>query len=634
MKSAQEVAFPEFVSTLAICIVFSPLFLLSGTAAFIFIPLGLAVVFAMIASYILSRTLVPSLASLMLKELDSTHREDGPFAQISNVVERGLDSIERLLVSLLSLFIRHKTLPIAGLVAALLLGGVAAVNVGREFFPQADAGMIRVYLRADPGLRLDETAAVFADVQRAVRAIIPENEVAFVTENIGAPEAINLAWVQSGVIGSFDGEMLIQLKGGLGRTAEHIQSIRRMLHKDFPELIFYFVPADATAQTLAGSAQADFEVRVIGRDTSGNAEIARDLADAIREIPGASDVVTRQVRNLPAYNLEINRVRALQLGVTPQDAASAVLTALGAAGTVSPNFWADPAVAASYTVQIVAPPARLATTDQLLNTPVQPAAGGPALPLRSIASLQIRQLPANIDRYMLQPTTTILANASERDIGSVHVDVEKAIAHVSPRLKPGNRIEVAGQAQSMANAYSEMLSGIALAAVLVYLIMVVNFQSWLMPLIAMGTQPVAISGALFALWVTGTPLSVPALTGFIMVIGVASANSVLVTSFARDRLVAGADPVTAAIEAAETRLRPVLMTAIAMIVGTIPLALGLGEGGEQNAPLGRAVVGGLVFGTAATLTFVPVLFALLVRRREVPPSDGEQTRSMSAAAHV
>ncbi|MBY0226193.1 MAG: efflux RND transporter permease subunit [Hyphomicrobium sp.] len=620
LRSAQEVAFPEFVSTLAICIVFSPLFLLTGTAAFIFIPLGLAVVFAMIASYVLSRTLVPSLAFLMLKEHDPAHPEQGHLVRLSRVVGRGLGAVERLLVAILKLFVRYKALPVAGLAAALSLGAFAAVNMGREFFPQADAGMIRVYLRTEPGSRLEETAAVFADVQRAVREIIPEAEVAFITENIGAPEAINLAWVQSGVIGSFDGEMLIQLKGGRGRTAEHAEAIRRMLQARFPKLTFYFVPADATAQTLAGSAQADFEIRLIGRDAGGNAEIARDLSEAIKQIPGASDVVTRQVRNLPAYNLEINRVRALQLGVTPQDAANAVLSTLGASGTVSPNFWADPAISASYTVQIVAPPARLTTTDQLLNIPVQPAAGGPTLPLRSIASLQIRQLPANIDRYMLQPTTTILANAAGYDIGSVYRGVEKAIAQVTPRLKPGNRIEVAGQAQSMTQAYAEMFGGIALAAVLVYLIMVVNFQSWLMPLIAMGTQPVAISGALFALWATGTPLSVPALTGIIMVIGVASANSVLVTSFARDRFKAGVDPVTAAIDAAETRLRPVMMTAIAMIVGIIPLALGLGDGGEQNAPLGRAVVGGLVFGTAATLTFVPVLFALLVKRRAAPPS--------------
>lgn len=617
LKSAQEVAFPEFVSTLAICIVFSPLFLLTGTAAFIFIPLGLAVVFSMAASYLLSRTLVPSLALLLLCERNEVREEKGGLSRVSVGVERFLSGIEQILVRTLKLFIRYKALPLAGLAFALSLGTFAGVNLGREFFPQSDAGMIRLYVRSEPGSRLEATAAVFADVQRALREIIPDGEIDFVTENIGAPEPINLAWVQSAVIGSFDGEILIQLKGGLGRTAEHVRSIRTMLHDRFPDLAFHFLPADATAQTLAGSAQADFEVRVIGRDP-GNGEIASDLSRAIKAIPGAADIVMRQVRSLPSYNLEIDRVRALQLGVTPQDTAGALLSALGVSGTVLPNFWADPVISASYTVQIVAPPARLATTDQLLNTPVQPVGGGASVPLRSIASLQMRRIPANIDRFMLQPTTTILANATGRDIGAVHRDVEKAIAEISSRLKPGNRIEVAGQAQSMTQAYEEMLGGIALAAVLVYLIMVVNFQSWLMPLIAMGTQPVAIAGALFALWLTGTPLSVPALTGIIMVIGVSSANSVLVTSFARDRFVAGHDAVSSAIEAAETRLRPVLMTATAMIFGIIPLALGLGEGGEQNAPLGRAVIGGLVFGTAATLTFVPVLFALLLGRRAGP----------------
>jgi multidrug efflux pump subunit AcrB len=631
LKSAQEVAFPEFVSTLAICIVFSPLFLLTGTAAFIFIPLGLAVVFAMAASYVLSRTLVPSLAYLLLHERDEAPVEQGALARVAAAAGRFLASIERLLVRILKLFIHHKSLAIAGLLFALFIGAFAGINLGREFFPQSDAGMIRLYLRSEPGSRLEETAAVFADVQRALREIIPDEEIDFVTENIGAPEPINLAWVQSGVIGSFDGEILIQLKGGLGRTAEHIRSIRTMLHERFGNFSFYFLPADATAQTLAGSAQADFEVRVIGRDP-GNGEIASDLSRAIKAIPGAADIVTRQVRTLPSYNLEIDRVRALQLGVTPQDAAGALLSALGVAGTVVPNFWADPVIAASYTVQIVAPPARLATTDQLLNTPVQPVGGGASVPLRSIASLQMRRIPANIDRFMLQPTTTILANAAGRDIGAVHRDVEKAIAEISPRLKPGNRIEVAGQAQSMTQAYSEMLGGIALAAVLVYLIMVVNFQSWLMPMIAMGTQPVAIAGALFALWLTGTPLSVPALTGIIMVIGVSSANSVLVTSFARDRFAAGRDAASAAIEAAETRLRPVLMTATAMIIGIVPLALGLGDGGEQNAPLGRAVIGGLVFGTAATLTFVPVLFALLVKRRAMPGGNDWHGQATTEAA--
>lgn len=634
LKSAQEVAFPEFVSTLCVCIVFLPLFLLSGTAAYIFVPLALSVVFAMAASYILSRTLVPSLASLMLHTHAPGTGESGSLTHAAGGMRRLLDALERMLASLLRTFIRFKVLPLLGLAAGLAIGVYSATHIGREFFPKADAGMIRVYLRGAPGTRLEDTARLFADVQREVRSVIPVRKIAFITENIGAPESINLAWVESSNIGSFDGEMLIQLNEAQRGTHAYEQAIRSMLQEKFPRLTFYFRPADATSQTLAGSAQGDFEIRFIGRDAPGNAEAARDLTEMIRNVPGAADIAPRQVRNLPAYHLEIDRVRALQLGVTAQDAASTLLSALGVTSTVAPSFWADPAIGASYVVQVVSPPAKLTEIDQLLNIPVQAQGGAGSVPLRAVASLQMKQIPANIDRYMLAPTTTILANAAGRDIGSVYDGVAAAISNVAPRLKPGNRIDVAGQAQSMTQAYSEMLGGIALASVLVYLVMVVNFQSWLMPAIAMGNQPIAISGALFALYVTGTPLSVPALTGLIMVIGVSTANSVLVTSFARDRLDAGESPMQAALEAAEIRFRPVIMTATAMIVGILPLALGVGEGGEQNAPLGRVAVGGLIFGTAATLTFVPVLFALLTKPRHKAENEPPSKAAGEALAHA
>jgi multidrug efflux pump subunit AcrB len=629
LKSASEVAFPEFVSTLAICIVFSPLFLLTGTAAFVFIPLALSVVFAMMASYLLSRTLVPTLATLMLSPSVSHHAHGkGLLGRLSFAVDRLLSVLEQVVAAIARLLLRWKIIPIAGLLFALSLGAISATKLGREFFPETDAGMMRIYVRAQTGLRLEETAGTFADVQREIREIIPSDEVKFVAENIGSPEPINQAWVESGVIGSFDGEILVQLAAKHAPTAMYVAKIRDMLKQKFPTLVTYFRPADATSQTLAGAAQTAIEVRLIGRDGLGNGEIARDLMARMRQIPGAVDIAMRQVRDLPSYYLEIDRVRALQIGVTPQDAATALLAALGASGTVSPNFWVDPAQGASYTVQVVAPPSNLTSLEQLLNTPVRPSVGGQPVTLRSFASLQLRNIPANIDRTTLQPTTTILANTQGRDLGSVYADVVAAIDQLRPRLKPANRIEVAGQAQSMEQAYSEMLGGLLMAAVFVYLVMVVNFQSWMMPLIAMGGLPVAISGAMFALFVTGTPLSVPALTGLIMVIGVSTANSVLVTSFARDRLLEGAAPAAAAVEAAETRLRPVLMTATAMIVGILPMALGHGEGGEQNAPLGRAVVGGLIFGTCATLTFVPFLFSTLAgigRKHEtaepVPEAD-------------
>ncbi len=621
LKSASEVAFPEFVSTVSICIVFSPLFLLTGTAAFVFIPLALAVVFAMAASYVLSRTLVPTLASMMLSP--GAHHSGG------SIIDRLLSLLERIVEGIATVLLRWKILPILGLTFALTLGAFSAVHLGRQFFPETDAGMMRIYVRAPTGTRIEGTAEIFADVQRAIREVIPPEEIGFVAENIGSPEPINLAWVDSGVIGSFDGEILIQLAASHAPTPVYVGEIRRLLQQRFPELVFYFRPADATSQTLAGNSQTAIEVRLVGRDMAGNAEIARDLMARMREVSGAVDIAMRQVRDLTSYYLEIDRVRALQIGVTPQDAATALLAALGASGTVSPSYWADPAQGASYTVQVVAPPVNLTSLEQLLNTPVRPSAGGDTIPLRAFASLQIRKIPANIDRTTLQPTTTLLANVEGRDIGGIYGDILKLVNEARSRLKPGNRIEIAGQAQSMDQAYGEMLGGLALASVFVYLVMVVNFQSWIMPGIAMGGLPVAISGALFALFITATPLSVPALTGLIMVIGVSTANSVLVTSFARDRLLHGETPRQAAIDAARTRLRPVLMTATAMIIGILPMALGHGEGGEQNAPLGRAVVGGLIFGTCATLTFVPFLFSVFAglgsrKREQHEPNQANQ----------
>lgn len=631
LKSASEVAFPEFISTVAICIVFSPLFLLTGTAAFVFVPLALAVVFAMAASYVLSRTLVPTLASMMLKP-GPHHAPSGAFGIVSRGVDRLLSRLEGVVGTIAGILRKWKILPVAGLVLALMLGGFSATHVGREFFPETDAGMIRIYLRAETGTRVEETAAILADVQRDIRGLIPENEIGFIAENIGSPEPINLAWVESGVIGSFDGEMLIQLADNHAPTAGYVHAIRAMLKERFPKIVAYFRPADATSQTLSGTAQTVIEVRVIGRDTGGNAEIGKELMAEMRAVPGAVDVAMRQVRDLTSYYLEIDRVRALQIGVTPQDAASALLAALGASGTVSPSYWADPTGGVSYTVQVVAPPMNLTAFEQLLNTPVRPSAGGATVPLRAFASMQLRKIPANIDRTTLQPTTTLLANVEGRDLGSVYGDISQLVEAVRPHLKPGNRIVIAGQAQSMDQAYGEMLGGLAMASIFVYLVMVVNFQSWIMPGIAMGGLPVAISGALFALYISGTPLSVPALTGLIMVIGVSTANSVLVTSFARDRLHEGETARQAALDAARTRLRPVMMTATAMIIGILPMALGHGDGGEQNAPLGRAVIGGLVFGTCATLTFVPFLFSAFAGRTRAQTAPEPSTPFSHASA--
>ncbi len=621
LRSAGEVAFPEFVSTLAICIVFSPLFFLSGTAAFVFVPLALAVIFALAASYVLSRTLVPCLAMMLLRArpIGAAHASSGWHAAFEDRITRAGIRLANLIKRL----VRFWALPVLVIVGAIASGGYAISQLGREFFPETDAGMIRLYVRATPGQRIEQTSQVFADVQRAIRDVVPAADIQFVAESIGAPEPINLAWVESGVIGAFDGEILIQLADGHAATSGHVSAIRKTLKQSFPELVVYFRPADATAQTLSASAQTAIELRVIGRDGPGNSEAARSLVQKLTAIPGAADVALRQVSNLPTYQIEIDRSRALQIGVTPQDASNALLATLGTGGTVSPSFWSDPAVGSSYTVQIVAPPSNLVSVEQVLNTPVRASATGEIVALRTIASIQLRQTAANIERSTLQPMISVLANVEGRDLGGVYNDVKVAIADVSKTLKPGNRIDVAGQARAMDSAYAELSGGLVLAAVLVYLIMVVNFQSWLFPFIAMSGLPFAICGAAMMLLATGTPLSVPALTGIIMVIGVSTANSVLVTSFARDTLMAGATAFDAAVAAAQTRLRPVMMTAIAMIVGILPMAFGFGEGGEQNAPLGRAVVGGLLLGTCATLTIVPFLFAVLAGRTKLHVAKNE-----------
>lgn len=636
LKSASEVAFPEFVSTLAICIVFSPLFLLTGTAAFVFVPLALSVIFALIASYVLSRTLVPSLAMMLLKArpAKSDHVATSWHSRFEARIDRTGERISRLVARLT----RFWMVPAVALAGVVMTGGITLSNLGREFFPVTDAGMIRLYVRSTPGQRLEQTAQTFADVQRVIRDVVPVSDIQFIAENIGAPEPINLAWVESGIIGAFDGEMLIQLAEGHQATSSHVTSIRKALKEQMPELTTYFRPADATSQTLSASAQTAIEIRVVGRDGPGNAEAARVLVERLGQIPGAVDIAFRQVTTLPSYQIEIDRARALQIGVTPQDASNALLATLGTSGTVSPSFWSDPAIGSSYNVQIVAPPSNLVSIEQLLNTPVRASATGQIVALRTIATMQLRPTAANIERSTLQPMVTVLANVEGRDLGGVYEDVKGVIADVSKTLKPGNRIDVAGQARAMDSAYLELGNGLILAAVLVFLVMVVNFQSWLMPLIAMSGLPFALAGALLGLFATGTALSVPALTGIIMVIGVSTANSVLVTSFARDRWLSGVPALESALAATKTRFRPVMMTAIAMIVGILPMAFGLGDGGEQNAPLGRAVVGGLLLGTCATLTVVPFLFAVLIGRRaskaDAVVSQGEYRGSQSRLGDV
>ena len=623
LDGAKQVAFPEFVSTLSICIVFLPIFLLSGTAAFVFKPLALAVIYAMAASYLLSRTLVPTLASLLLPaERRAEAGEPNAWMRLHLAVEHGIDRMAGVQGRILRFASRHRWLVFLGAAGVVGLGALSWKHSGREFFPVTDAGLMRLFLRTPGGQRVEETDRLFAAVHAEIRKIIPPEELLFVVENTGAPSSVNLAWVESTAVTAGDGEILIQLAAEHQPTAGYERKIRAMLVEKFPEVDSFFRPADATSQTLSSGAPSTLEVRFIGRDVPGNLALLRELRSRLEQSPGMVDIVQREVLDKPEYYLEVDRERAVRLGVTQQSAVSALLTALGSGGSVAPSFWADPINGSSYEVQVQAPPSKLTGVDELLNLPIRTSSGGTVL-LGAFAKASERKAPALISRSTLAPSVSLLANVEGIDLGTAARNLEGMLKDLRPRLKPANRIEVGGQLALMDSSYRELFQGLALSAVLVFLVMVVNFQSWALPFAAISGLPFAVAGAFAGLWVTGTPVSVPALMGLIMVIGVSTANSVLVTSFARDRWVAGEPGREAALHAATSRLRPVLMTALTMILGVLPMALALGEGGEQNAPLARAVIGGLLFGTPASLFFVPLVFGLVVRRPYRDPETEE-----------
>lgn len=619
LDSAREVVFPEFVSTVAICIVLTPILLMTGLSAWVFTPLALAVIFAMASSFILSRTLIPVLCLLLLPA-DVESRKNPRWAPermllaLNHRVEHSLDCLRERHHALLMRIGGHVVALVSAALLVVALGGVAALSLGREYFPNVDAGQLRLQVRLPAGTRLEQTAARLADIQREIRAIIPPAELQTVYEQIGVPDAVNLAWVDSAVVGAFEAEVMLQLRSPHAPSAQYLAAIRERVAEKFPEVRLFERPPDATSRTLAGSAVAAFEVRLSGRDVAGNLAIAREIEKRLADVPGAVDIALRQVLDLPEYRVSIDRTRAAQLGVNVQDASRAVLGVLGSAGTLTPVYWTDTVNATSYTVQVQAPPANLTEMATLLNTPLRIGANGDVVLLRNVATVTPRSVPASLARTMLAPTLSVLANVQGVDLGSVYDRLVAINAELVPTLKPGNRIEIVGQAGEMQSAYRELSTGLVMSAILVFLVLVINFQSWIVPLIAMSGLPIAIAGAAVGLWATGTPLSVPALMGVMMVIGVSTANSVLVSSFVRDLIAAGHDPVEAAYEAASVRLRPVLMTATAMILGIVPMAIGVGDGGEQNAPLGRAVIGGLLFGTPATLILVPSILALLGRR--------------------
>jgi multidrug efflux pump subunit AcrB len=616
LRSAQQVAFAEFVSTISICIVFSPIFFLSGVSGYIFKPLAIVVTASLAMSYLLSRTVVPVLAMLLLSD-ESEHKAPrrGPLQSAHRKVEAALNAGQRGVAALVGSQLSRPWIPLA-VVLVLVGGALTFSSLGRDFFPKMDAGLLRFYLRAEPGLRIEETALVFADIQREIRTIIPAHELESVVEIIGSPEPVNIAWVDSFAVGSFDGELLIQLTSDHSPTVQYEQRIRRMMAEKFPSVVMFAQPADTTNLTLAGPTPTALDVEFVGRDVQGNLALARALVESLSTVPGAVDVGLQQVLGLPQYFVSIDRERAARLGIDVQETLRNVLAALGSGGSVNPSYWTDPNSGFGYAVQAQAPMRRLNSIDTVMNLQIPSHSG--AVPLSAFATVTPRLVPASIGRMNLQPTVNVLLNVENSDLGSVYREVDAQLRAMRAQLKPGNSVSIRGQAEAMVRAYDDLFAGFFLGLFFIYIVMLFNFASWRLPLVALGGVPVAISGAAFGLALTQTTLSVPALMGFIMVIGVSTANSVLVTSFARDLWLSGMPAERAARKAAAARLRPVLMTALTMILGLTPMALALGQGAEQNAPLARAVIGGLLLGTLASLIFIPWLFARVMRGAKRP----------------
>lgn len=609
IDSASQVVFPELVSTLSICIVLIPIFLLGGVSSYVFEPLALAVLLAMLASFLLSRTLVPTLA-FMLLPAERKHRALHSSA-LQRVHHRMEQKLERVIgwhtANIKKLMSYRRSILAMTLILVTLLVSAAISTLGRDYFPKSDAGGIRLHLRVENGSRLEETASKFAKVQRLIRDIIPAQEIQAIVENIGPPDPINRSWISSMISTSSEGELLVQLTPDHAPTDDYIRQIRQQLNILYPSYEVLFRPADIISQTLNGTADSAIEINITGRDIKGNTQLAKELITKLESVHGAVDVMIGQIMAWPDLYISVDRIRAAQLGVSMADISQAILVSLSSSAAYYPNSWAHNGI--SYIVAAQVPPHRLDSLNSLLNIPLKSSADDNVL-LRNVVSVKKRTRPAKVERQMLAPVVSILVGVDQRDLGGVYDDVAAVIAPFSSKLKPGNTISIDGQANDMLHAYKNLAMGMIMAALLVYLLMIINFQSWALPLVALSAMPLAITGALVALVVTQTPLSVSAFMGMIMVMGVTTANSVLVVSFARNEMLLNKSASVAALSAIQTRFKPVLMTATAMLMGMLPMAMALGEGSEQNAPLARAVIGGLLLGTPATLTLVPLILSL------------------------
>jgi multidrug efflux pump subunit AcrB len=627
LHGAAGIAVPTLVSTLAISCVFVSVVFLHGPAKYLFTPLGLAVVFAMLASYGFSRTLTPITIGLLLKnERHGAEAGNGSFARFFAKFERGFEAMRRGYTEVLHTLLKRRLIVPTAAAVVLALGGVLFLFVGRDFFPIIDGGQIQLHVRVPAGTRIEKTEQIFQAVEDKIREVIPEDERDLIVDNIGLPaRSYNYAFGDGTAIGVNDGVILVALKEGHAPTATYIRKLRELLPAAFPENIFYFQAADMVTQILNFGIPAQVNVRTVGYDRNKNLRITKEMQRRIAAIPGLADVHLQQEVNGPEFFAQIDRARASQFGLTMSDIALNLNTSLSSSEQISPNFWTDPSNGTPYYLTVQTPEYRVSSVNDLKNTPVTKftALGRNTVPglLSNVATLKRDSIPTNTNQANIQPVYEIYGNADGRDLGSISADISKIVAEYQKQLSPGNRIEVIGQIDSMNAAFRDLAIGILFAAVFVYLLMVVNYQTWGDPFVVILALPATFCGIVTMLYITGTTLSVPSLMGAIMAIGVASANSILLVTFAREQQLAGMSAFDAAISAGRTRIRPVLMTAAAMIAGMVPMAIG-GAGEEQNAALARAVIGGLLFATPTTLLVVPYLFALLRKGNDGKPAHG------------
>ena len=619
LDGAAQIAVPAFVSTLCICIVFVPMFFLTGVARYLFVPLAEAVVFAMLASYFLSRTLIPTLVMYIMRGHE--HREAGPktfFGRYQRAFERSFERFRCGYYQLLETTLEHRKFFAACFLAFCVLSLGLAFFLGQDFFPSVDAGLMRLHVRARAGLRVEETARLCDDIEAYLRQRIPKKELVTILDNIGLPySGINLSYANSGVVGTSDAEILIGLDAQHHHpTDDYIRELRADLPRQFPGVEFFFQPADIVSQILNFGLPAPIDIQLIGPDTDQNYFIAQQIANRLRQIPGTADVHVQQMMSLPTLHLQIDRTKANQVGMDARDVAQNVLVSLSGSFQTAPSFWLNPKNGATYYVAVQAPQYRITSLQDLMTLPVTDSHVPSSQVLSNLVDLSPVMRPVVVSHYNVQPVIDVYASTQDRDLGAVAKEAMDTLQPFRREFPRATLLNVRGQVVTMKSSFIGLGIGLVMAIVLVYFLIVVNFQSWLDPFIIITALPGALAGICWMLLLSRTTMSVPSLTGAVMCMGVATANSILLVSFARDRMRAGIPAVQAALEAGYTRIRPVLMTALAMIIGMVPMSLGLGEGGEQNAPLGRAVIGGLLFATVATLFFVPSVFAMIHSYRE------------------